>query len=140
MIYVDETLISLDDRQAEADLATVQSFLDAHGTALANAAYLLGGRAMSGLVFDLIDGIRGRRQISKAQVKGLERLHALLVLEDVGDPERLETALFADVITSSRAVDEICLLADSLDDLLRHLGNHEEALLNEGGDVFSKAA
>ena len=95
---------------------------------------------MSGAVFDLIDGIRGRRQISKAHVKRLERLHSLLVLEDVGDPELLETALFADVITSSRAVEEICLLADSLDDLLRHLGHHEETPLNEDDDVFSKAA
>lgn len=139
MIYVDATFIS-EDRKAVADLAKVQGFLEYHGTALANAAYRLGGSAASGSVFNLIDRIRDARRITKAHVKGFERLYALLVLENVDDPDRLETALFADVITSSRAVEEICLLADSLYDLLRSLGHHEEALLNEDDDVFSKAA
>lgn len=121
-MYVDQTLISSNDQHAAADLETVQEFLGTYGAAIAHAAYLLGGGAASGSVFNLIDDIKGARRLSRAHVRRLERLYGLLVLEHVGDPDRLETALFAEIIPGSRAVEEICLLADRLDDLLVSTG------------------
>jgi hypothetical protein len=132
MNYVDGTLISSDDQQA-AGLKTVQEFLDRQGAALANAAYLLGGARASGTVFSLIEGIRNAQRLSKAHFRRLQALHALLVLENVGDPERLETALFVEIIPGSKAVDEICLLADALDDLLSSLGAGADNSPNRGG-------
>jgi len=140
MMYVYGTLISSNDRFAEADLANVQAYLDTHGTALANAAYLLAGGSASRSVFELIDGIKEGLRISKAQVRRLERLHALLFLENVGDPDRIETALFAEVILGSRAVEKICLLADSLDDLLSSLGSHGQSPAEHCDEAFSDAA
>ena len=140
MIYVDGTLISSDDQHAGADLKTVQEFLDQQGAALAHAAYLLGGARASGAVFSLIKGIRNAQRLSRAHIMRLKALYALLVLEDVGDPDRLETALFAEIIPGSKTVDEICLLADSLDDLLSSLGNHERAPSKPGDEALSEAA
>jgi hypothetical protein len=139
MMYVEEALIS-EDRQAAADLATVRIFLDTHGTALANAAYLLGGGAASGSVFCLIDGIRNARRITRTHIARLKRLYALLVLENVGNPERLETALFAEVIPGSKVVEQICLLADVLDDLLGNLGTAAGNPFERGASAISEAA
>jgi len=139
MMYVDEALIS-EDRQAAADLATVRVFLDIHGTALANAAYLLGGGAASGSVFNLIDGVRNAKRITKAHIKRLHGLYALLVLENVGDSKRLEATLFAEIIPGSKVVEEICLLADRLADLLGSLGIAVDHYFDPGTSIYSEAA
>lgn len=138
-MYVDEALIS-EDRQAAADLATVRIFLDLHGTALANVAYLLGGGPASGSVFDLIDGLRDAKRITKTHIARLQRLYALLVLENVGNPERFKTALFAEVISRSKAVEQIRLLADVLDDLLGNLGPVAGNPSDRGTTIVSEAA
>jgi hypothetical protein len=56
MIYVQEALISSHDRQAFADLNSVQQFLAEHGNALANAIYQLGGASISGSVSNETSG------------------------------------------------------------------------------------
>lgn len=122
MLYVDGTLISSEDPLAAADLQTVQTFLGENGTALANAAYHLGGGVASGAVFRLIDDVRAARKLTSSHINCLRRLHRLLFLENVGDPERSETALFAEIVPGSQLVDEICLLADGVDDLLFSIG------------------
>ena len=48
--------------------------------------------------------------------------HQLLTLHNVGDPEALETALFAVLHLESPEVEVICLLPELLDDLLRSIG------------------
>ena len=126
MVYVDGTIISSNDQQAAAVLETVRKFLGTHGTALAHAAYLLGGGAASGSVFRLVEGIRNARLLSRAHIRCLERIYTLLVLENVGAPDRLETELFVEIIPDSRAVEEISLLADTLNDLLVSIGEREE--------------
>lgn len=124
MMYVNETIISPNDHQV-VDLKSVQEFLDEHGLAFADAAFRLAGGSASASVFRLIDDVRDAKRLTPSHVRNLQRLHAILVLEDVDHPDRTETALYVDLIPGSRIVDEICLLADRLDDLLVDLGKSE---------------
>jgi hypothetical protein len=140
MIYVQETLISPDDQQATAGLNIVREYLGKHGTALANASYLLGGATASGAVFRLIETVRDARRLTKAHVRQLQRTLALLILENVGDPDRTETMLFADLVPGSRSVEKICLLADALDDLLMQLDQITDAAASQQAEDLSKAA
>jgi hypothetical protein len=140
MIYVQETLISIHDQQATAGLNLVRAYLGKHGTALANASYLLGGASASGAVFRLTEAVRDARRLTKAHVRQLQRTLALLMLENVGDPDRTETMLFADLVPGSRSVEEICLLADALDDLLMQLDTITDAGASEQLADLSKAA
>ncbi len=139
MIYVQETLISLNDRQATAGLNLVRAHLEEHGAALTNASYLLGGAPASGAVFRLIEAVRDARRLTKAHVRQLQRTLALLMLENVGDPDRTETMLFANLVPGSRSVEEICLLADALDDILTQLNITDAAAPEQAPDI-SKAA
>jgi hypothetical protein len=136
MLYVNETLISSEDQLAAADLKAVQTFLGKNGTALANAAYHLAGGAASGAVFRLIDDVRKARKLTSSHINCLCKLHALLFLEKVGDPERTETALFAKIVPGSRLVDEFCMLADRVDDLLVSIGQSD----GQGAELFVSAA
>lgn len=120
MIYVREALISSHD-QHDADLQSVRAFLHDHGSALANAAYHLGGGSSSDAVFRLIDDLREARKLTASHLRQLARLHSLLALENVGDPSRDETACFASLVPGSSLVDEICLLTDALDNILIQL-------------------
>jgi hypothetical protein len=140
MIYVQETLISIHDQQATAGLNLVRGYLEENGTALANASFLLGGASESGAVFRLMDAIRDARRLTNAHVRQLQRTLALLMLENVGDPDRTETALFADLVPGSRSVEEICLLADALDDLLTRLDQITDAAASEQAADLFKAA
>jgi hypothetical protein len=122
MMYVDDALISSNDKQVATDLATVRRYLDEHGNALANAAYRLGGGAASGAVLRLANAISEGCRLTAWHIRQLERLYALLVLENVGDHDRIETALFVELTPESQVMEEICRLADSLDDLLNTIG------------------
>ncbi len=62
------------------------------------------------------------------------------MLENVGDPHRTETTLFAELVPGSRSVEEICLLADPLDDLLMQLDQITDAAASEQVADLSKAA
>jgi hypothetical protein len=128
MMYVNGELVSSNDQQADAGLNMVQDFLDHHGTALANAAYQLGGAEASGMVFRLIGEIREARKLTSGHFSRLRKLHALLFLQNVGEPDREETGLFVNIIPGSRLVDEICLLADALDDLLINVTEQDDVI------------
>jgi hypothetical protein len=140
MIYVQETLISPSDQQATAGLNLVRAHLEEHGDALTNASYLLGGASASGAAFRLIEAVRNAQRLTKAHVRQLQRTLALLMLENIGDPDRTETMLFADLVPGSRSVEEICLLADALDDLLMQLDQITDAAASEQAPDLSKAA
>lgn len=81
-----------------------------------------GGGDASGGVLRLVDALREARRLTAGHIRQLERLYALLVLENVGDHDRIETALFVELTPGSQVVEEICRLADSLDDLLNTIG------------------
>ena len=112
-------------------LVAVQTFLSKHGTALANAADMLGGADASGRVFLLIATVREAERLTRAQRWQLFDLYKMLTLEHVGDPDRIETALFNQIDLESSVVHEICLLTEALEALLCQISeaDHEEAPL-----------
>jgi hypothetical protein len=140
MIYVQEALISSHDRQAFADLNSVQQFLAEHGNALANAIYQLGGASISGSVFCLIHTLRGAWRLNRSQMKHLERLSAMLHLEQVGGQNRGETTLGAELTPISDLTGEICLLANLLDGVLANLGQSELVAVDNQETKLFKAA
>ena len=124
--------------QAEIDLGLVREFLAEHGEALANAAGLLGGNSAVGRVVTLLEALSASRRLTRAHYRQLRALHDLLSLQHVGDPDRIESALFAEFDPWSPEIEEICLLTDALEDLLRQVGEPEvplrvEALIKKKG-------
>ncbi len=101
------------------NLEHVRGFLRERGTALANAAHKLGGPAASARVFLLCEAVRHTRRLTRAQSSQLVDFHRLLTLEHVGDPDRIESGLFAQIDPASGFVTECCLLSDKLGALLK---------------------
>lgn len=129
------------DTPAGLDLKHVRKFLKLHGTALAKAAHMLGGRGASARVFLLCESVIHARRLTSAQRRQLVGLHQLLTLENVGDPERIESALFSKIDPSSAVVEDICLLAENLQRLLFLISDEEPAVGNSlSARTFEKVA
>lgn len=124
------------------DLMPVRDFLCEHGAALASAANLLGGAPASGRVLLLIEALREARRLTRAHRRQLVALHELLTLRHAGDPERIETARFADIDPDAAEVEQICLLAEALETLLRMIAapDAEEAPEEDARSYFAKVA
>ncbi len=99
-------------------LAALQTFLHGHSEALQNAALLLGGQPALKATRGLLDEICASPALTRRLRRDLGKLHALLSLEHVHDPERPEAACFAAIDPSWSCVEEICLLADELAEVL----------------------
>ena len=121
----------------DADLMRVRAFVREHGNALAKAAYKLGGRAASARVFLLLETVDHRHRLTRAQCLQLIDLHKLLTLQHVGDPDRIETARFSEIDLASGFIEECCLIADKLEDLLRRISGCEYSNPNENTEVMS---
>lgn len=129
--------ISVDDVfDPQRDLRAVRAFLEQHGSALPRTAHALGGGSASGRVFGLIDSVRVARRLTWLHRFQLKALHRLLRLEEVGHPDRLETALFAAIDPASPVVEEICVLADSLSTLLIEIGADDPEPAFDSDAVF----
>jgi hypothetical protein len=73
-------------------------------------------------------------------MKHLERLSAMLHLEQVGGQKRGETTLGAELTPISDLTGEICLLANLLDGVLANLGQSElVAVDNQEAKLFKAA-
>lgn len=94
-------------------------FLLDHGQDLVSAAALLGGASAAARVVSCAMRLEAARRIDRRITQDLLALHRLLTLQDVGDPDHLESALFSMLHPASPEVETICLLTDRLDDLLR---------------------
>jgi hypothetical protein len=99
----------------------VRCFFVDHGHDLAMAASLLGGAAGEQRVIVCARQIEAARCLDRRLVRDLVFLHRLLSLEHVGDAERIETSLFAELHPASAAVEAICRLTDRLAELLRDI-------------------
>ena len=91
-------------------------FVDEHQDALRHAAHLLGGRRGAALVDDLAEGLAQDGPRSPWAQRLLDRLEALLGLENVHVVGSVEAAAFAAIDPGSPVVEEICLLLDGLRD------------------------
>jgi hypothetical protein len=99
-------------------LELTSDFFHQHGEALLNAAAMLGGPTAHRRCLRLFANIAESAVLSKALKHELIWLHRLVMLDFVGDPEREETARFAALDIQDPSVEEICLEADRLFDLL----------------------
>ena len=120
-------LIAADVFARSTNLVAVQTFLSKQGTALANAADMLGGADESGRVFILIAAVRDAERLTRSQCWQSVDRYKLLTLEHVGDPDRIETALFSQIDLESSVVHEICLLTEALEALLCQISDADHA-------------
>ena len=85
-----------------AGFVAVRSFLADHGAALANGARLLGGDRAEGRCLRLIGRLREVGSLSRSDVLDLIAIHRLYMLENVGNPDSVETALFSAICPEIR--------------------------------------
>lgn len=106
-------------------LERIRRFFLLHGPDLAMAASRLGGAAAARRVASCADRLETAGRIDHHIRWELTAVHRLLSLEDVGDPDNIETSFFfdldLDLDPGSAEVEIICRLTDMLDDLLQEL-------------------
>ncbi len=124
------------------DLAvlTTAAFFNAHGTAVLNAAALLGGPAAHRRCLRLVSAIAESASLSRPLRQELVWLHQLIALDHVGDPDSEETARFAMIDLLDPRVEEICLEADQLFDLLVALADLDPGCDVILGEIFDLSA
>lgn len=101
----------------EPALVATRIFFDEYGSAMLNAAALLGGPAAHRRCLRLLSRISESAELTRALRQELVWLHRLVSLDLVGDPEAEETARFAMVDPLDPRVEEVCLEAGRLFDL-----------------------
>lgn len=99
-------------------LHATRSFMADHADALLAAAALLGGTKAHSRCLRLVSDVASAQALSRHLKRELVWLHRFLMLEHVGDPESEETARFMSIDLLDPQVEEICLEADRLFDLL----------------------
>ena len=96
------------------ELEPLRRFAGCHREALCDTAGLLGGTRGVRTAMSVLSGLAAGGAPSRSLRRDIDGLRALLHLEDVHDPGRLEAACFAAIDPSDAVVEEICLLADGL--------------------------
>ena len=99
-------------------LRETRSFFLNHGEAMLNASLLLGGAPAQRRCLGLQSHIAEAHDLTVHAKRDLVRLHDLLMLERVGDPDSIETELFQAIHPEDPVVEDLCLLADRMQDLL----------------------
>ena len=94
------------------------AFLDERRAALLSAGKLLGGKDGLSLVQGLYDRISSDGLAAGGVRRRLAALLALLSLQNVGDPDRVESACFAEIDIPDPRIEEICMLTDELGRLM----------------------
>ncbi len=100
-------------------LKDLREYFHDQSEALQNAAVLLGGQPALRCVHALMDDLATQPRITRRTKSNFARLQAVLTLESVDYPDRIEAAQFAAIVPASNTVEEICLLSDQLGDLLQ---------------------
>lgn len=107
---------------ADPQLATVRQHFDKHGTAMINAANLIGGAAAARKVLRLLSDLREAASLDRPVKRRLVALHRFFALDPYGTSEEEDLDLSSVLDPSSREVEEICLLSDQLLELLEKIG------------------
>lgn len=100
-------------------LKDLREFFHLRSEALQNASALLGGQPGVRCVQALLDDLAIQPELTRQMERNLARLHELLTLENVHDPDRIEAACFAKIDPGSPIVVDICLLSDEFADHLQ---------------------
>jgi len=105
-----------------------------HGEALRNAASLLQGQTGEVRVLRIMSDLRTTTKLKLATRRCLVNLHRLFSLDPLfGDPET-DAGPWQFLDPGSREVEDICMLADGLFDLLVEIGKLDDKM-----DVFALA-
>ena len=107
-------------RTARGDRALefTRDFFHEHGSAMLNAAAMLGGPAAHRRCLRLLADIAESASLSRPLRQELVWLHQLISLENVGEPDSEEAARFAMFDLLDPRIEEICLETDRLFELL----------------------
>lgn len=97
-------------------------YIQIHQEALQNAALLLGGRSALRRTQSLLDAFASQPDLTRRMKRETIALHDLLTLQNVDDPDREESHCFAMLAPESPHVEEICLLADGLENAMASVG------------------
>ncbi len=109
----------------DAQLEAVRTHFDDHRVAMMNASGLIGGELARRRVLRLVTELREANRLTRHAKAELLALHRLLTFDPLGlEPEVWDDCLMLD--PGSREVEEICLLADRLRDLLEALARMED--------------
>ncbi|WP_111731717.1 hypothetical protein [Roseovarius amoyensis] len=111
---------------AELQLAAVRAHFAEHGTALCNAAALIGGEAGTARVLRLMSALREASRLDRALRRRLVDLHRLLSLDLVVDAFEPDLSFWTDLDPASPEVEKLCLLTDRLYDLLVEIGELDD--------------
>ncbi|MGX9853901.1 hypothetical protein ACR03S_00405 [Limimaricola variabilis] len=114
-------------------LAALRAFVEQQSDGLLNAAELLGGPDGLRMAQSAIDGLGQSYPPTERTLEACSELLDLLMLEHVHDASRVEAERFAALDPAWPVVEEICLLTDSLQDVL-------EAYLSEAGQQSAQVA
>ncbi|PWE30424.1 hypothetical protein C4N9_06230 [Pararhodobacter marinus] len=110
----------------DAHHAAVCAHFATHGEALRNAAGLLQAGSGEARVVRIMTELRNSAKLDRAMRRRLLDLHRLIALDsDFGDPET-DAGLWLLPDPDSAEVQEICLLADRLYDLLVTIGEFDD--------------
>ncbi|MBW6419804.1 hypothetical protein [Celeribacter sp. PS-C1] len=112
------------DQNYQGPLNRLKEFLQLYSEELQNASLLLGGKPALKAAADLLDDVREADRPTRRLKAGLVRLYELLSLQHVHDPDRPEAAYFADLDPAAHYVEDICLLAEALLDVLYEINEH----------------
>lgn len=121
-------------------LQITRDFFQEHDVAMLNAAAMLGGPTAHRRCLRLLANIAESSVLSKPLKHELVWLHRLIMLEFVGDPEREETARFAMLDILDPRVEEICLQADRLYELLVAIADEDPTCDIVQKEVFDLSA
>jgi len=98
----------------EQAIFPIHRFIVEHQDALLYAAHLLGGSAGADIVHQISGALSRELVLSRRTTSLLSQLKDILFLENVDNPERVESGFFAAINPADPVVEDICLLADGL--------------------------
>jgi hypothetical protein len=100
----------------------LRAFIERYQEGLSDAAALLAGRRGSRIMSNIVEGLSSGYPLTRTTKSDLNDLLDILSLQHVHDPEREEAGRFAMIHPEDPCVEEICLLADGLHDVMRRVG------------------
>ena len=126
--------------QQESALLATQRFIQEHCDGLLNAAAMLGGPKAHSRCLKLYGDIASAARLTRRLRCELVWLHRLLVLDFVGDLDAEETACFMQIDLCDPRVEETCLSADTLFELLVEISDLHPECDVIAGELFNFSA